>query len=155
LPQFKTSKEAFLECERDGFLVKQEEIDRAKIKHMLAIALADFEAAKSLIPGITKQSLQWSTIYKLCYDALHQLAEAFVRLGRRIKSNNHQCLFAYLCEKHPELEFDWGFLEKIRTKRNGIQYYGEPTAYEDWKSIELQLNIYINTLKKAIEEKLR
>ena len=154
MPQFKTSKDTFMGCERDGFLVKQEEIDRAKIKHMLAIALADFEAAKSLIQGITKQSLQWSTIYKLCYDALHQLAEAFMHFDC-IKSNNHQCLFAYLCEKHPELEFDWRFLEKIRTKRNGIQYYGEPAAYADWKSIELQLNIYNNTLKKAIEEKLK
>jgi len=64
-------------------------------------------------------------------------------------------MFAYLCQKHPELELSWDFFEKVRTKRNGIQYYGTPVTYDDWKEIELQINNYIHLLIKEIEKKLQ
>lgn len=70
----------------------------------------------------------------------------------KIKSDNHQCLFAYLCHHHPELELNWDFLEKIRTKRNGINYYGMPISFKDWKEIELQLKLYIKKLKEEIQK---
>ena len=73
----------------------------------------------------------------------------------RIKSLNHQCLFAYLCIKYPELELSWEFFEKIRTKRNGINYYGQPVTSEDWKEVELQFKLYISTIKKEIEKKIK
>jgi len=38
--------------------------------------------------------------------------------------------------------------------RNRSIYYGKAASYDDWKSIELQLNLYVTTLKKAIEKKL-
>lgn len=122
MPQFRQSKEVYASCQKDGYLIQQEEVDKVKITHMIAIALGDLEGIQMLIKNTSKESPIWSTIYKLIYDALHQFVEAFVRLDR-IKSGNHQCLFAHLCEKHPELELDWSFLEKVRTKRNGIQYY--------------------------------
>ena len=46
------------------------------------------------------------------------------------------------------------FFEKVRTKRNGINYYGERVSYEDWKSIEVQMKIYISTLRKEITKRL-
>ncbi len=153
MPQFKTSKEIFTECQRDGIIVGQEEIDPAKIGHMISLAMADLRATKQLAP-LTKDPYEWSVLYKMYYDAFHELAEAFLRLNR-LKCSNHQCLFAYLCEKHPELELSWNILEKARTKRNGILYYGKPVTKEDWKEIELPIKIYISTLKKAVEEKLK
>src|SRR3989344_3618680 len=72
----------------------------------------------------------------------------------KIKIENHQCLFVYLCEKHPDLEFSWEFFEKVRTKRNGINYYGLPVDNKDWKEVELQFTLYINALKKEIEKKI-
>ena len=100
------------------------------------IAESDSEAGNTLMKTIDKKSNQWSSAYKLHYDALHELVGAFLRFDK-IKSDNHQCLFAYLCEKHLELEFNWDFFEKIRTKRNGINYYGKPVTYEDWKEVAL------------------
>lgn len=97
--------------------------------------------------------MQWNSVYKLHYDALHGLVEGFLRFDK-VKSENHQCLFAYLCKKHPELELDWDFFEKIRTKRNGINYYGTPVNQNDWKEAELQLTLYFNKLKKEIEKKV-
>lgn len=154
MPQFKSSKQVCGECERDGYFVKLEDVDPAKIKHMVSIAQADLEGVKYVLPLTKTNPYSWSSLYKMYYDAFHQFAEAFLRLDK-LKGNNHQCLFAHLCEKHPELEFDWGILEKIRTKRNGIIYYGKPVTQDDWKEIELPINLYINTLNKAIEDNLK
>ncbi|MDP4012942.1 MAG: hypothetical protein Q8R00_05045 [Candidatus Nanoarchaeia archaeon] len=154
MPQFKTNKEIFTECESNGFFTQLEEIDSAKIRHMVSLALADLEGAKYILPLTKTNNYAWSLLYKMHYDAFHQLAEAFLRLNK-FKCNNHQCLFAYICKKHSELEFDWGFLEKVRTKRNGIQYYGEPVTQENWKEINISIKLYINAIKKAIEEKLK
>lgn len=154
MPQFKSQKEVFAVCQKDGLIIGQEEIDTAKIRHMVSLALADLEGAKYVIPMTKTDPYAWSLLYKMHYDALHQLAEAFLRL-QKLKCSNHQCLFAHLCEKHPELEFSWEVLEKIRTKRNGVQYYGKPVTKEDWKEIELPVKLYMNMLKKEIESMLK
>ncbi|MEK6938553.1 MAG: hypothetical protein AABX04_05900 [Nanoarchaeota archaeon] len=92
-------------------------------------------------------------MYKLYYDVIHQLTEALL-LFDKVKSYNHQCLFSYLCVKHPELELDWNFFEKIRTKRNGVHYYGNLIAKKDWTEIELQLGLYVKTILTALERKM-
>ncbi len=143
MPKYLTQKEAFQKCNKEGKFIPLEGIDIAKIKSTLKIAESDILSA-----NILKNSSQWNSIYKLYYDALHELTESFLRL-ERIKIDNHQCLFAYLCEKHEELEFNWEFFEKIRTKRNGINYYGTPIAFNDWKEVELQFELYA---KKLIQE---
>lgn len=153
MPEYITQKEAFLKCRKEGRFIVIEETDLKKIKSTLTIAEGDVEAANSIKKNLPKLSNQWNSVYKLYYDALHELAESFLRFDK-IKIDNHQCLFAYICEKHPELEFSWDFFEKIRTKRNGINYYGTPITFEDWKDSELQFNLYINTLKDEIKKKI-
>ena len=73
----------------------------------------------------------------------------------KVKIDNHQCLFVYLCEKHSELDFNWDFFEKVRTKRNGINYYGVPVNYSDWKETEIQFKLYIKKLKEEINKMLK
>ena len=154
MPRFKTSKEVYDSCVKDTCYKTQNEVDIVKIKHKVALSSADLDFARPQMPKLPKDSLQWSTVYKLHYDAFHQVCEAFIQFDR-VKSEKHQCLFAYIIEKHPELDFDWAFLEKIRTARNGIQYYGTPSSYQEWNDIELQINLYINTLRKVIDEKIK
>lgn len=98
------------------------------------------DSANILRKNLQKSSSQWNSVYKLYYDALHELAESFLQF-EKAKIDNHQCLFSYLCEKHPQLEFSWDFFEKVRTKRNGINYYGTPVDSDDWKDAELQFNL--------------
>ena len=136
-------------CEQQGHLAILSEIDFPKINSNCLIANQFLESATE---GVIKK--RWNPAYTLYYDALHLLVESLLVLDK-VKSKNHQCLFTYLCVKHPELEFDWDFFEKVRTKRNGIHYYGNPITEQDWKSIDLQLNLYISTLKKELEHKLK
>ena len=149
MPKILTKEEAYNKCETEGMFIPKKEIDKDKINSMLEIIEEDLITINELKEKMDR----WNTIYKLSYDVIHTLTEAFLMFDK-IKSLNHQCLFAYLCIKHPELEFDWNFFEKIRTKRNGINYYGSSVAKQDYKDIEVQIFLYINTLKKTIKEKL-
>ncbi len=152
--EHRSAKDALKKCELNGNILPCTDIDIDIIKGLVELSKADQEAAKKLKQGLSQNSILWSNVYVSSYDALHKLVDTYLRFDK-ITSSNHLCLFAYLCEKHSELEFDWNFLEKIRTKRNGIQYYGTPVNYKDWKEIELQITLYINTIKKAIEKKLK
>ena len=154
MPKYLTQDEAFMKCKKEGSFIVMEEIDTEKIKSTLNIADADVAAANSIKKNLPKKSNQWNSVYKLYYDALHELVESFLRF-EKAKIDNHQCLFAYLCEKHPELEFSWDFFEKVRTKRNGINYYGTPVSFDDWKEVELQFGLYIKRLKEEIQKKLK
>lgn len=154
MPKYLTQEEAFVKCEKEGRFIVIEEVNIEKVKSTLKIAKGDVESANSIMKNLPKQSNQWNSVYKLYYDALHELVESFLRF-KKIKIDNHQCLFAYLCEKHPELEFSWDFFEKVRTKRNGINYYGIPVSFDDWKEVELQFNLYIKIIKKAVKEKIK
>ena len=153
MPKYLTLEEASAKCKKEGKFIPLSEVDIDKIKSSVSIAQGDFDAGQVLKKNIKKESMQWNSVYKLHYDALHSLVVAFLRFDK-IKSENHQCLFAYLCSKHPELEFDWDFFEKIRTKRNGINYYGTPVSQDDWKEVELQITLYFNKLKKEINSKI-
>ena len=145
--------EAYLKCKKEGKFIYTEGIDKEKIRSTLIIAEADAESANLLIKNIQKESKQWSSVYKLYYDAMHELAESFLGFDK-VKIDNHQCMFAYLCGAYKQLEFNWDFFEKIRTKRNGINYYGLGVTFEDWKEVELQFKLHINKLKKEIDRKL-
>ncbi len=154
MPKYMTQEEAFLKCKKEGKFIITEEIDLEKIKSTLNIAETDIESANFIKKNISKQNSQWNSVYKLYYDALHELVESFLRF-EKIKIDNHQCLFSYLCERHPELEFNWDFFEKVRTKRNGINYYGSPVNYNDWENAELQFTLYTKKLKEEINKKLK
>ncbi len=91
-------------------------------------------------------------VYTLHYDSIHLYAEALLIFGK-ISSANHQCLFAALCNIK-DLELNWDFFEKIRTMRNGINYYGRQVSFQEWKEVEMHFALYSSTLKKEIERRL-
>ncbi|MFH0978735.1 MAG: hypothetical protein V1837_05535 [Candidatus Woesearchaeota archaeon] len=153
MPEYLTKEEAFAKCQKQGKFIAIEDIDTEKIKSTVAIAESDVKSAEILKKNLSKEANEWSSVFKLYYDALHELSESFLRFDK-VKFDNHQCLFSYLCVKHPELELSWDFLEKVRTKRNGINYYGIPTSYADWKEVELQISLYIKLLKREVEKNI-
>lgn len=153
MPKFETSKDIHARCVSEGKLKRLHDIDTKKIKALTKQAQIDSEQVRRLVKVTPKKGEGWSTIYKISYDIIRTLVDAYL-LFDRMKSDNHQCLFAHLCEHHSDLELDWAFFERIRTKRNGIHYYGEPISYREWKDISLQIELYTGLLKKEIEKKL-
>ena len=73
---------------------------------------------------------------------------------KRQKIGNHQGLFAFIVLKFQNLEFDWGFLERVRIIRNRNKYSGMDITKELWKEIELQFDLYISSLRKELERLL-
>lgn len=149
MPKSKTKEETYDECAANGTFDPIVEIDIDKIESIIDIADEDLITAKD---AIAKK--RWNSGYKSYYDVLHELVEAFL-FFEKVKSSNHKCLFSYLCVKCPELELEWDFFEKARTKRNGINYYGTPVVEKDWKEVALQFDLYINLLKKELEKKIK
>ncbi len=149
----KTQSNIYAACSKEGSFVPLAKIDIDQINAMLVVALDDYETVEEWRKKVPKESKQWNAIYKLAYDVLHTLSESFLAFDK-IKARTHECVFAYLCEKHPELELDWNFFEKIRTVRNRSMYYGESISYQHWKAVELQISLYINVLKKTIGNNL-
>ncbi len=147
--QFKTVEEAYHFCLSEGSIIPTGEVDEPQIKASVRIADEDVQSGEDA--AVKKR---WNSAYKNYYDVLHQLAEAFLKF-EKVKIKTHFCLFAYLCVKHPELELNWDFFEKVRTKRNGIQYYGTPVTEKDWKEVALPFRLYIGLFKKEIEKKLK
>ncbi len=153
MQEFRTSKEALEKCNIKGQILPQAEIDIEQIKAMLEFADGDVQSAEKLMKGLDDKSMIWNNVYTSYYDALHKLVDSYLKFDK-ISSLNHLCLFAYLCEKHQELELDWNFFEQIRTKRNGIQYYGQKVSKEAFMKIQIQIKLYINLLKRVIKEKI-
>jgi uncharacterized protein (UPF0332 family) len=147
--QFKTVDEAYDMCVAEGVIIPIHDVDYAILKASMHIVEEDLLNAQD---AITKK--RWNSAYKTYYDVLHQLAEAYLKL-ESIKIKTHLCLFAYLCVKHPELELNWNFFEKVRTKRNGIHYYAHPVTEEDWKDAALEFKLYINLFRRKLEEKIK
>jgi hypothetical protein len=149
----KTLIEAYDSCIASGFVRDQEAEDSYKIKTLVELSKATLGGASTLKSKLDQKGTMWSVVYTLYYDAIHKLADAIVLFDRK-KISNHQCLFAYLCMKNQDLELDWNFFEMIRTKRNGVNYYGSLVTYSDFKEMEFQAQLYIKTLNSAIQEKL-
>ena len=150
----KTLQGTFTGCSAEGSYTPLAEIDIDQASAMLTVALADLETVKEWEKKAPKESKQWNAIYKLAYDVIHTLCEAII-IFDRVKARTHECVFAYICHKHPELEINWSFLETARTIRNRSVYYGEPASYQHWKEAQLQMHLSIRELKRAIEQRLK
>lgn len=149
----KTLEETYQTCVADGYINEIREVNYDKIKSLMQNAETSLRTAKIVIKAISEKDKEWMSVFLDHYDALRICAEALLQFDR-LDIPNHECLFASLCIKHPELEFDWDFLNKVRKKRNRVNYYGEHVTYDDWKDAELQFNLHIGALKKEIEKRL-
>ena len=87
MPEYLTQKEVFGKCKMEGRFIITEQVDHYKIKANLTIAQGDMESANILRKNLQKSSNQWNSIYKLYYDALHELAEAFLQF-EKVKIDN-------------------------------------------------------------------
>ncbi len=144
----KTIEEAYDHCVAEGNILPLEDFSPDLIARSVRIVEEDLLTAQD-----AAAKKRWTSAFKIYYDVLHQLVELFV-LFDKIKTNNDLSLFTSLCCKHPELELDWDFFERVRAKKNAINDSATIISEKDWKEVELQFKLYINSLKREVEAKI-
>ena len=153
VPRHKTLGEVHDECIADNLIKDIQEVEPQKVKDLLENGDIYQEGAVERARRLDKADKKWMLVFVDWYETLRLYSEALAHLDRK-KITNHQCLFAYLCTKYPELELDWDFFEKVRTMRNGVNYYGQKITYEQWEAVKLQMTLYAKAVKKAVEERV-
>ncbi|MEK6905354.1 MAG: hypothetical protein AABX24_03035 [Nanoarchaeota archaeon] len=131
-------------------LYEEANLDKDEIKKVLVMVMEDYQFGKELRK---LKAPSWRVIFNIHYDVFRELCDQLMRFKRQ-KTSNHQALFAFIVLHFEDLELDWKFLENVRTIRNKNKYQGLDISKEMWKSAEMQLDLYISTLKKEIEERL-
>ena len=126
-------------------------IDFDEIAKSFSMTKEDYEYGKVLRKAKEKN---WRVIFNIHYDVLRELSDQLM-IFKKQKISNHQGLFAFIILNFKELDFDWKFFESVRTLRNRNKYEGADVTIEAWKSIELQIDLYINTLTKEIDKRLK
>lgn len=139
----KTLENVYDSCVAEGFILPQEGKEISQIKATLGIVKEKIDSIK-----LHKKSSDYNILYRLNYDVLYILSGSLA-LFDEVKIDNHECLFAYLCLKHDDLELDWNFFELIRIKTQG-----NLITRDDYKAVEFQFSLYINTLQKELERKM-
>ena len=151
MQKFKTKEEAYESCQADGYFRKLSFVNKQRIKSLVRNADTNIKSAETLAQELAKEDDRWMNVYTMHYEAVRLCGEALA-IFDKIMSENHQCLFAYFCVKRSDLKLDWNFFEKIRKKRNGVNYYGEQVSYNEWKEVESQFDLCISIFKKEITE---
>ena len=141
-------------CVSEGYIRQTDLVNKDAVKNIVLNAESSIKAAEIISKNITKNEREWQNVFLLYYDSLRMYCEC-ITMWDKIGINNHQCLFTYVCVKHGDLELDWEFLELVRSRRNGINYYGETIQYANWKEIELKVKLYLSGLKKHVEQLLK
>lgn len=150
MPKEKTPEEVYDELATQG-LYEEAHFDRDEVEKVRGMALEDYEFGK----GLRKMKApNWRVIFNIHYDVLRELCDQLMR-SKKQKTSNHQGLFAFIVLHFSDLELDWDFFEKIRTVRNQNKYKGADIGKETWKEVEAQMDIYISTVNKLLEVKLR
>jgi len=153
MKKIKDLEQVYNKCVSEGYLQEPEEIDIEKVKSLLDNAEQDLDTLKETIPIMEKKK-NFGLIWKSQYEIIRQLVHGILLLGK-IRSENHQCLYAYICTKYNELDIDWETIETMRLLRNGVHYEGRPVNEETWKEYKLKFKVYVQTFVKILKEKLK
>jgi len=153
MTKIKELDEVYDSCIADGYLYNLKEADPERAKTLLENAEHDIDTLKEVIPIMEKMK-NYNLIWSSRYEIIRQLIDGIL-LMEKIKSDNHQCLFAYICLKHKDWDIDWETIETMRLLRNRVHYDGRQIPGETWKEYKLKLDVYTRTFIKILKEKLK
>lgn len=129
-------------CRKRG-AYKDITINKDKVQSSKENAQTLISGAKKLAKILAKEDKEWLNVFLNTYDALHLLAESYLR-SKGLRANDHKCLYAYITEQ-TGIE---GF-EKLRKARNDTHYYGQKFANEKLEKLSKEgTKIY----EKLLEE---
>lgn len=153
MKEVKDLEKVYNQCVAEGNLQEPEEADIEKARSLLENAEQDLDTLKDIIPIMEKKK-NFGLIWKSQYEIIRQLVQGILIL-EKIRSENHQCLYAYICIKHKEWDIDWETIETMRLLRNGVHYEGRPISAETWKEYKLRFSVYDQAFIKILNQKLK
>lgn len=153
MKEIKDLDKVYNQCVAEGNLQEPEEIDIEKAKSLLDNVEKDLDTLKDTVPIMEKKK-NFGLIWSNQYEIIRQLVQGIL-IFEKIRSENHQCLYAHICTKHKDWAIDWKTIETMRLLRNGVHYEGRPISEETWKSYKLRFNVYIKTFIKILKAKLK
>ena len=125
--------------------------DKDEVEKVRRLCIEDYEFGKKLRK---LEKPNWRVIFNINYDVLRELCNQLMRFKKQ-KTGNHQGLFAFIVLNYPNLELDWKFFETIRNMRNQSKYTGLDIKEDMWKSVKIQMDLYISAIKKEVENKIQ
>jgi len=146
-------KTAYDQCVDTGSLKKSNEVGIEKAKTLLENAELDIDSLKDAVALFEKKN-NFGFLWANHYEIVRQLV-AGILLFEKIISDNHKCLYTYICTKHKEWEIDWKTIETMRLLRNGVHYEGRPVSAEIWKEYKLKFQVYIQTFIRILMQKIK
>lgn len=146
-------KTEYDKCVNSGYIKKANEVDSEKAKTLLENAELDIDSLKDTTALFEKKG-NYGFLWSNHYEIIRQLV-AGILLFEKIISDNHKCLYAYICTKHKEWDIDWKIIETMRLLRNGVHYEGRPVSAEIWKEYKLKFQVYVQTFIKILKQKLK
>ena len=153
MKQVKNLDEVYNQCVAEGNLQEPEEIDIEMAKSLLDNAELDLKSLKD-VTAILEKNNNFGKIWSDRYEIIRQLVQGILLL-EKVNSNNHQCLYAYICVKHSDWAIDWESIETMRLLRNGVHYEGRPVNADTWKQYKLKFDVYTNIFIRILREKIK
>src|SRR3989338_2668825 len=128
MPKPRTLEEVYDRCVSEGQIAELSESNVEMAKGLTLNADISVDSAKALSKLFSKSDKGWLAVFTSHHDALQMYARALLIL-HKVSSHDPQCLFASLCLKNPD--FDWDFFERIRTLREGIDHNGKQIGHPE------------------------
>jgi len=127
--------------------IHQVETDPAKIASIMKMALVRLEFLKKQKPTVQEASILAENYYEIIKELLVALL-----LKNGLKSDNHECLIAFLKEKYPKYEYEISIVYELKNIRNRIAYDGLFIEKEYFDKNKLEFEHIIQLLNKLIDE---
>ena len=146
-------KIAYDKCVNTGSIRKANDVDSEKAKTLLENAELDIDSLKDATTLFEKKN-NFGFLWSNHYEIIRQLV-AGILLFEKVISDNHKCLYAYICTKHGEWDIDWKTIETMRLLRNGVHYEGRSVSAETWKEYKLKFQVYTQTFINILNQKFK
>ncbi len=144
-------RETFEQCLKKEHLLETGDKDIAMAEELLKLAVHREAFWSGVIPKVKYFP---SLFLEGSYEIIKELATAILILDGW-KALNHECLFAYLKEKKPDLELDFEYLLELKDIRNSIDYRGTQVNYSIWQQNELKIQLIIKGLREYVQIRLQ
>lgn len=141
-------------CLSRGFYRDTDGIDAELIKVLRESCERNIKALKELSNLAKKDSGVPELLFKEYYSLLNKMIRTFM-LFDKVYTEDDKAANAYICLRHPELEFEWEALETLRLRISAMEYRGQILSIDEYSRFKLQIDLSISTLKGKIEDKLK